>query len=346
MTKQIFITISLFFTCSMLLAETTGLKPPNTEFYYDIEGEMLWMKRSKLNTVSLVDYDGYFGEIGTKQVGTQTLVHDLDKQFVGRITAIIKPNQKNLMEGRFTTPAHFVSDVYIEDNQETNIDANIALGYYLNANTSNPLPTPLIDFDNTDYVDANKAHLHYETNMYTMEGNYWTYVTPPRINYFAVAYGFGLRFINVHEIFRETFYQTQASSFFRVQTDNQMWGAQVLGRLEVNPYSFMTWGIRATGAVLGNNISMVNHVTDHNGTTDLKYQSLHELYYGYLGEVETYLTGYFLKRFNWRLGLDGILLRGAALAPPNINLTTKITPIDKDVNIIFLSWTVGLGWDF
>lgn len=323
-----------------------GQGAANTEYNYDVEADMLWMKRVKVNSMGLIGYDGDFCAAKDKVVTTDTLVHDLDREYVARITLLLNPNQGNTMEARFTTPTEFVSDIVRESYGQTQLDCNIALGYFLNANTDNPLPTPVIDFENSDYVDANKAHLHYQSTMYNMELNYWTHATPPRVNYFSVSYALGLRYLSLKEIFRETFYKTASSSFFSVETTSRMWGAQASGAFEINPYSFMTWGIRTTAGILGSNLSRMNHVTDHNGETNLKRRSAHELYHGYLGELELYLKGYFLKRFNWRLGVDGIWLRGAALAPNNINLTEKFTPIKKNENIFFTSWTVGLGLDF
>ncbi|MDN3504058.1 MAG: hypothetical protein P0S95_00600 [Rhabdochlamydiaceae bacterium] len=334
----IFCTISM---TSMLF----GNNPPATEFDYHFSADLMWMKRVKLGDASLLNYDGTFTSTG-KIIGNETLVHGLDREFGTRLSLLMQPSQAMTMEGRAILPIQFVSDIVRESYEKTNVDIDLALGYGLNADDSNPLPTPVIDFQDSDYTVADKGHIHYQTTFWDVEANYWTHVTPPRVNYFSASYAFGLRYLNLQEIFRETLHKGLAASYFRVETRNNMYGGQVSARLEVNPYSFITWGIRGCAGLLGNNVARENHVTDHNGVTDLIKRSDHHFMHGYIGEAEFYVQGYFLRRFNWYLGFDGIWLRGAALAPDNINLTEKITLIFNQENIFLNSWAGGLALSF
>lgn len=333
--------------CSFLMSISVyaSYQPP-TEFNYHFEGDIMWMRRARLNSIGLIDYDGDFCTDGVNTVGTGTLVHGLDKAFAARLSFLMQPNQNVTMEGRAILPVEFVSDIYRASEGETNVNCTLAEGSYLNVDDDSPLPTSVINSDDSDYVEADKAHAHYQTSFWDIEANYWVHLSPERVNYFSVGWACGLRYLSLQEVFRETFYKDLDASFFRVQTGNDMWGGQAIGKFEVNPYSFLTWGLRFGAGVFANHIKLINHVTDHNAQTNLILRSEHELYQAYLGEGEVYIKGYFLSRLNWYIGFDGLWLRGAALAPNNINLTEKITPINKNENIFINSWIVGLAFSF
>ena len=315
---------------------------PSSEFNYTLGAELLYMKRSKLQDIPVMQYDGTFGQSDGKVVYLHEVEHELDKEFVPQLTLEIQPNQRHTMEARAQLPARFNSNIEKSVEGKTNVGATIAYGTNLGANEN----AHLLDFETTNYVAADKGNVHYTTTMYDLELNYWTYATPPRVNYFSVGYGFGLRYMDQVETFRESFTKGSSLSDFRVDTKNHMFGLQAMGKLEVNPYPFLTWGIRAQVEFFGNAMKVINDVRDYDNTVSLKYRSQRDLYYGYLGELDLYIIGHFLSRFHWKLGFQGLWIKGVALAPSNINLTKKPTDIMLNKNIYYTSWTAGLGFSF
>jgi hypothetical protein len=331
----------LFLIC-FLFSALYGGRVENT---FHIEGDVYWMKRVKGTTLDVIDYGGTFCD-SDQSINVNNIMTDMNRQFVGVITAFVRPNTLNTLEAIATTPANFMGEKSAAANDAVNVNCDIAYGYFLNANDANPLATPLIDFSNTDYTSADKAKGQYYSTMFTDQLNFWWHLTPQRINYFSVGFAFGLRYLNLNETYKETFYKNTSSSFFNVHCTSNMWGIQGLGYFEMNPYKWLTWGIQIKGAWLGVNLGRQTQMWDNNSTTLLTNRSTHSVNHGWLGEGTIYLKGYFMKCFNWTLVGDGLWLRGAALATNNINLTQKVMPIRTNQNIIFASWGAGLGVDF
>ena len=315
------------------------------DYTYHIEGDLYWMKRVKGTGLNVIDYNGPFCD-APNSINVNSLVVDMNRQFVGVITVLVKPNNLNTLEAIATTPANFMAEKEAAADDLVNVNCDIALGYFLNANDANPLGTPLIDFSNSDYISADKAKGQYYSTMFTDQLNFWWHVTPERVNYFSVGFAFGLRYLNLNETYKETFYKNTSHSFFNVHCTSDMWGLQGLGVFEVNPYDWLTWGLRFTGGWLGVNLGRNMQVRDYNNAVFLTNRSAHAVNHGWLAEGQIYMNGYFMKRFSWKLAVDGLWVRGAALATNNINLTEKVVPIRTNQNIIFASWVAGLGFDF
>lgn len=306
------------------------------------------MKRVKGTPVGVIGYGGgTFGE-SVNTLDASTLVSDMNRQLVGVFTVLMRPNTLNTLEGRFTTPANFTAEEEFAFDGGINITGSTALGLYLNANSDNPLPSPLIsNFNNTDYTDADKAKGRYDSSMFTDELNFFWHMTPEKVNFFSAGFAFGLRYLSLNETYKETFYKDISSSYYKVHCTSNMWGLQGIGLFEMNPYHWLTWGIRLTGGWLGVNLGRNMYMNDHDSTVLLTNRSTHATNHGWLMQANLYIQGSFMRgRFSWRLGVDGLWLRGAALATNNINLTQKIKEIQTNESIIFASWIAGVGVDF
>jgi hypothetical protein len=209
-----------------------------------------------------------------------------------------------------------------------------------------PAYNTIINIYDSDYIDADRAKAHYDSRFFTVEGNYWTHWSPRWYNYFSSSFAWGLRYIRFDEMFKTTFYKGSDTSYFYTDTKSNMYGLQAAIDLHIHPYHWLDWGIRLTGGVLASNLALESEVNDYNASVLLTRYTKHDIYYGFLGEIELFIQGRFFRRFYWDLGFDGILIHGGLQAPENVNFTTKDMDLMRNTSTIFQSWYAGLGVDF
>lgn len=336
---QILSLLSLF--SISLLADNSGRET------FQIDVDVIWLKRENVHTIDLVDANRGFCSCacGGSSITADSLVYDFGREVAPQFTLYIRDRDKHSFELKGTTPFDFeaTSTISAADN------VNLACGAAYDQNfTANSLPnrTTLINIFNSDYIGADSAEVEYKSSYYTIEGNYWTHVTPQWSNYFSFSYTFGLRYLYLGESLTETFYKNTDTSFFCSTTRSNLYGPQGGFDIHIHPYYWLDWGFRIMAGVLVSNLSLHFVANDLNSTVLLSNTAKHTVGYGYLGEIDLFVQGKFYKKFYWNFAFGGTLIRGFMEAPNNINMTTAGTLINYDTNMLFQYWSCGLGMDF
>ena len=364
-----------FLTACLVFAAADAAQEP--EYPFNLDVELLWMQRNRSPDQDLVNWGSPFCycECGVNNYSTTMLIDDLDRTLGFRITGNIRNKDKGTMELRGTTPFDFSSVKNIYSPAQTNAACDLSYGYiHVDQDASPYVPifdtvevvetVPVvingvtvyetIDYYNTDYIEADRAKIEYDSSYFTLESNYWLHLSPRWKDYFSVSFGFGLRYFSFLEGIKGTFYKSQNSilanssnvSTFSADTKNHLYGAQVLLDLHIHPYSWFDWGIRMDGGAFAAHQRLINQVNDLNGSVLLSKYTKQTIDYAFFGDLEIFAAVKILGRGYGLFSYGGTLIHGVAQATSNLNLTTKQFPIDDQGNILFQWWSLGLGLDF
>ena len=174
-----------------------------------------------------------------------------------------------------------------------------------------------------DFVNANIADAYYESLMWTAEANYWRFVTPRRVNYFSVAWLIGLRFFEIDESFRLSFFTDLEKGSYDVHTKSYLSAAQVGGNFQINPSRRFTIDLTAKvggGINYGKNQVFLG---DQNNTVTIYNFETRGTAGAFVTNVEASLGYQIGQHLNIHTGYEFIYLSGTTLAPNQLDKSSN-----------------------
>ncbi|MGE3715818.1 MAG: hypothetical protein AB7G16_04700 [Simkaniaceae bacterium] len=269
-------------------------------------------------------------EVGKTLIASKDLIHDM--QFTPGFSGAIKifPSIWSTWEARYT------GGVAWEGIKTRNCLENLSLdGGFA--------------FQTQDYNFASRVKSLYYSKMYNLELDYWRHITPRYTDHFSVSWMAGLTYFNIEEkiklYFTKTFPVVQTSRY-RTRTDNTAFGLQIGGRLEYNPYHFLTWGFVAKMGGLFNRDKVRTLMLDQNNTFVFLHVDRSGSTFAYMGQFFPYLELRPTKHFFFQINYQVLFVGNLATAAANIKLHGTGSVLDDNSHIIYHGLTGGIQFNF
>lgn len=320
-----FIKILCLFLVVPIFAEEKA-KVPN---HISLLAELVYLRRTKVTDRCFAEVDPSATSCGLAEdckLDSKGLVHAMTFQPGLRASLTIMPDQDYSIEAGFLGFFHWKGKK--------------------SAVCNNGLNFPFRPNNTIDYKLASMAEGLYLTDLTTAEFNYWRHVTPQRANYFSVSWVAGLRYVNIDEYFKVTFFKGPRASDYKVWTSNQAGGIQIGGDFEANPYRVLTWGMIAKMGFLANWAEQRSKLRDNNDDLFLRDFHTKGWDFAFLGEAAPFLILYFHPQMFLRLSYEVLFLANVALAPSQTGLVDSGSGLNHHGNVLYHGAFGGLGIQF
>ncbi|MBS3904231.1 MAG: hypothetical protein KGZ39_02770 [Simkania sp.] len=200
-----------------------------------------------------------------------------------------------------------------------------------------------------DYSEASKATGRYTSHLWDAEVNYWRHYTPRDADYFSVSGIIGLRGFYLGEHLRLEFHKPPDRSSFWTMSKNRLYGAQVGGNLQVNPWRHWSWEWTAKAGVFANWATDINWLGDQNNTVVLRSHHSSAVGCSYLIDTDLLLVYRFRAYCRAMFGFGLMGLWGVATAPGQL-ISQHIPQAGDEVGIggkvYFQKLSLGISLDF
>ena len=198
-----------------------------------------------------------------------------------------------------------------------------------------------------DYVQADKAEGLYRSRLQNGELNYWGHITPQRVDYFSFSWNLGFRLILLKEKMELLFTKEDNTSPYRIDTRDNLYGAQLGAKLEMNPTSCWTWTFMLKGAMFLNRATNDVLVLDNNATTIFLDYDIKKYTDSYLLEGYGQLAYHPTSSLSIHFGYQGYILTGIALAPNQRDVSVVSNPhINRKGQIVIDGLYAGVDIGF
>jgi hypothetical protein len=262
-------------------------------------------------------------------------------------------NNKDLVHDFGYTPGLRVGMLFVPDTQN-GFDANfLYLWPWHSDKRAHGDKTLSFPFDNPDYAHdyhrASHARARYESAFWSLEANYWRYITPRYVNFFSLSGIAGLRYFHLDEEFKLTMTRPPDKSSYRIHTWNNMTGVQLGLDFQMNPTWWLSWEAFAKVGLYGNYTEQRQHLRDRDNRITLRHSKRHVWACGGFTDVAAQATFQFFRPWNLYVGYQVMCFSALALAPEQVSRGTGKNAGKKDYthgNAIIDGVYAGLMWKF
>lgn len=180
-----------------------------------------------------------------------------------------------------------------------------------------------------DYHGSDEARAEYEMDFWDLEFNYWRHFTPRYIDYFSLSAIFGLRYFHWNEGFDLTMTHPPDKSNYKIDTKNDIFGAQVGLDFQMNPTRWLSWEIAAKVGGMANHALQKTSLRDWNDRVKLRDFKRQAWEIGVFADVAATMGFQFKDHINIHAGYQVLFFSGLALAPEQTNKGTRPTSGDE-----------------
>ncbi len=266
-------------------------------------------------------------ERGKTLIQTRDLVHDMNFDTAFSLAIKIFPTLKSTWEARYLGDLAWRGQKKRSCPENLNLDGNIA--------------------DQTwDYQFANHAKAIYDSNMYTYQLNYWHHMTPRYTDHFSVSWLAGFRMFNIDEKIKIYFRKERRTSRYRVRTINDIYGLQLGGTIEYNPFHFLTWGVVIKVGGMFNRDKGKTKMFDNNNIVEIRDIDQSNSNFAYMAEIYPFIELRPTKHFFFNVNYRALYVGEIATADRNIVFHGSGSDLNHSGHILYHGLTGGIQLNF
>lgn len=266
-------------------------------------------------------------ELGKVLIDTRDMVHDM--HFNGGFSAAVKifPSIYSTWEARYLGGLAWKGQDSMRCPENLNLDGILA-------------------FETRDYNYADRVKAVYLSKMYSYELNYWHHVTPRYTDHFSVSWMAGFRFFDVNEKIKMYFTKRDRTSRYRIRTEDTLFGLQLGGDFEYNPYHFLTWGLVAKVGGYFNRDKQKTLMLDNNNRRVVRDYDRSGSNFAYSAQVFPFIELRPTKHFFIILNYQVLYIGNIATASENLVFHGDGNVLEHGGHIIYHGATAGIQFNF
>lgn len=308
---------------------------PTSSHRWRLLGEFVYMRRSEIHNHTLVKnsdkpHNPCHPCEGTEVMDNKDLVNEMGFEPGFRVGGIYTESPQMSIEANFLYLQPWHGEKTVKGNQS--------------------LKFPFSHNDYThDYIQASEARGCYEMHFWDLELNYWRHFTPRYVDYFSLSGIAGLRYFHWNEEFKLAMTRPKDTSDYKIDTKNDLFGAQLGLNFQMNPMRWLSWEFTAKVGGMANRAKQKTLLRDYNNTLQLRNFERQKWEVGVFADVAALVGFQFKKHLNLHLGYQVLFFSGLALAPEQINKSGD-PDVKKEVHVngaaIIHGLFAGLLWSF
>ena len=190
-----------------------------------------------------------------------------------------------------------------------------------------------------DYLLADQVQIGYESEMENFELNRWVQFRKD----FSMMIGF--RYFSLDEQFILTSFDSGFRSDYQIDTDNNLFGAQLGGRFQrATKHDSIFFNLTGKAGLFGNNAEQQVRLGDVNNTIATRNFSNDDDAGAFVGEVDANLSIKLINNAALRVGYQLLVADAVALAPEQFqqDATVADAAIDNDGSLLMHGAYVGI----
>lgn len=275
--------------------------------HWDVLGDFVYMRRQRINNHSLVKDADKFQCPGQcpnfTVISNKDLVNRLGFEPGARVGVTYKPTPKISFEANALYIAPWTSSKKVKGDESLYVFSNQ-------------------DFD-FDFTNASEADAHYRSAFWDAELNFWSNFSPRRINQFSLSGIAGLRYFNWDEKFKLIMINPPDRSSYNIWTHNHILGLQLGLNFAWNPTRYLSWEATAKVGGMVDRASQKTFLGDFDNTEALRHFERHAWQVGIFTDLALQFAFYIKEHFNLHAGYQLLYFSGVALAPGQVEKSTK-----------------------
>jgi hypothetical protein len=198
-----------------------------------------------------------------------------------------------------------------------------------------------------DYRNADKASVHYRSQLRNGEVNYFYYVTPRRGNWFTAGWLVGLRYLDFPEHVQMSFVKGSNRSHYEISTENRIPALQVGGVLGWNPTRVWSWDFVAKIGMGADWCQQHTFLGNNNDATTVRNYTRSKISTPLIAAANLALTYQPWSFFNLHIAYEFIYLNGVATAPVQLDKSQNASHrVQSNGKALFHGWLGGVTFSF
>ena len=205
-------------------------------------------------------------------------------------------------------------------------------------------------FETEDYNFADRVKAVLNSDMSTIELNFWRHVSPRYTDHFSVSWLAGLRYFDIDEKINLFFTKVRPTfnhnSRYRLKTENNSFGLQLGGDIEYNPYHFLTWGLAVKVGGLFNRGKQKTLMRDENNTVIIRDHDRSGSNFAYMAQIYPFIELRPTKHFFFIVNYQFLYVGNMVTADRNLRFHGSGSLLDHEGHVIYHGFTGGIQFNF
>lgn len=197
-----------------------------------------------------------------------------------------------------------------------------------------------------DFFQVPEMEASYRSQCYTVELNYWRNFSQSRTSLLELSGVGGFRFASVQEKFAVKAITLDNFGQYTIQTANDLIGAQLGFLFQINALQGLHWDLLGKAGVGLNRIGVKSFLGDQSNTIQLRNLSKQSYQTNIFVEGRGGLGYRVLPTLDIHAGYEALYLCGLALAPNQIDTSSRLTALHVKKNGYIVVYGFYLGMDF